>query len=200
MRLGRPSLVLLLLAASRPAHAQLIVNGGFESTPASGGYVLVPGGSSAIPGWTTVLSGVEWFQPSANGFPPDSPNGGRCVDLACYTYPSGGIEQTLATVPGTTYSIGFSLGTHAVAGRNGTCEVVVSADGQSQSFTHTSVTAAIGWSPRTFQFIADDASATLRFACFQDPLLHFAYIDGVGAQMVSAGAGGSWGRIKSLYR
>lgn len=192
-------LALLLAALATPAHGQ-ILNGGFEPSGPSAAYHLLPSGSTAIPGWTTVLSGVEWFRPTLNGASPDSPSGGYCVDLADYTYPSGGIEQTFATSPGTTYAIEFWFGTHAGFGRDGTAQITATADGTTQSFSISSLTGAIGWTPQNFMFVADDLTATLRFTCTQNPLLHFAYIDGVSAASVTPTAGSTWGRLKQLYR
>lgn len=193
------ALLLLLAAGVTPARAQL-VNGGFEPAGASASYHLLPGGSTAIPGWTTVLSGVEWFRPTLNGAAPDSPAGGYAVDLADYTFPSGGIEQTFATAPGTSYTIDFWFGTHAAFGRDGTATITATVDDTTHTFSHTSLTGTIGWSARSLTFVADDATATLRFTCTQNPLLHFAYIDGASLAAITPTDGATWGRIKRLYR
>ncbi len=188
------SLFLLLFGAVPPARAQ-VVNGSFE--PATGviGYALLPGGSTAIPGWTTTDNGVEWFLPS-----PVSPSGGDVVDLACYVYSAGGIQQTIPTVSGQTYAIDFWLGTQASSGRDGTCEIVVDAAGTTQTFSATNPTGAAVWFPRTFTFVATGPSATLRFRCLQNANLHFAFIDGVRMNAVTAAESGTWGRLKRLYR
>ena len=194
----RPVLfAVLLLVLAVPAHAQ-ITNGGFE--PGSGGASsILPPGSTLIPGWVTIESGAEWFTPSSLGY-NNSPQGGYVVDLANYTSSAGGVAQTFATVPGQAYQIDFYLGTHAVSGRNGTCQIVVDADGTSQTYVHSSLTGTIGWSARTFVFTADGPTATLRFRCLQNALLHFAYIDGVGAQLAVPAEAESWGAVKGLYR
>ena len=184
------------LALASPSQAQ-IVNGGFESPSSPVGYALLGGGSTAITGWVTTDNGVEWWSPSGYGPVPAGPN---VVDLACYTYSAGGIQQTFATVPGQSYRIDYWLGTHAVSGRDGTASIVVSADGQSQTDTATSLTTNIGWFPKTFTFVADDATATLRFRCTQNANVHFAYVDGVGASLVVPARETTWGRVKSLWR
>ena len=188
--------LLLSLALAAPSHAQ-IINGGFEQPSSPIGYSLLSGGSTAITGWTTTDNGVEWWSPTGYGPMPAGPN---LVDLACYVYSAGGIQQTFATVPGQSYQIDFWFGTHAVSGRDGTATIQVSADGQLQSYSITSLTSPIGWNLESFTFVADDASATLKFRCLQNANLHFAYIDGVGSSAVVPARTSTWGRVKSLYR
>ena len=166
-----------------PAVAQ-VVNGSFEpAAPLSGGYLAVGGESTLVPGWTTTHSGVEWFHPSINSTPwghyADSPDGGYAVDLAYLLSSYGGIAQAVPTVPGASYQVSFLVGTHTPFGRDGTCEIIVSADGQSQVFSHTSVTEDIGWSLKSFAFVADDEAAMLQFECAQDASSHYAYLYGV---------------------
>ncbi len=181
------------IAGAAPGRAQ-IVNGSFEPASFFGSWTTLPGGSTAIPGWTTFASGVEWF----TGYAFD---GLYNIDLANYTSSDGGIEQTFPTTPGEVYIIDFSLGTHQTSGRDGTAEIVVGADGASQVFTAENHTTAIAWESKTFSFTADDASATLRFRCLQNAYLHFAYLDAVGATALSTPAESkSWSEIKSLYR
>ncbi len=64
----------LACAATPAAASNLLVNGGFENPTV--GYQLVPGGnSSAISGWTTVLSGVEHYNSPAYGVGPAADGG-----------------------------------------------------------------------------------------------------------------------------
>lgn len=93
----------------------LLVNGSFEDPGVAGGYVHVPGGSSLIPGWTTLFGGVDWYNPFIapsvlNGGPPAQ--GGYMVQLDYDDHHThGGIQQTFATVPGRRYQLSFSFGT-----------------------------------------------------------------------------------------
>lgn len=202
MRFGRTAWWVLAIALTlpTPSPAVPLVNGSFEPAAPFGPYLLLGGGSTAIPGWTTTDSGAEWFQPTAYGYAA-APDGLYIVDVANYVYSAGGIRQSFATVPGASYAIDFRLGTHAASGRDGTCQVVVDADGQSQVFSHATAGAAIAWLPCTFTFVADDATATLRFRCLQNANLHFAYLDGAGLRdLTTPAAPASWGRIKSLFR
>lgn len=202
MRPGRAAWWVLAIALSlpTPSPSATLVNGSFEPAAPFGAYQALPGGSAAVPGWVTTDSGAEWFQPSAYGYAP-APSGLYIVDIANYVYSAGGIRQTFPTVPGETVTIDFQLGTHAASGRDGTCQIVVDADGQSQVFSHSTAGAAIAWLACAFTFVADDASATLRFRCLQNANLHFAYLDGAGARdLTTPSAPATWGRIKSLFR
>lgn len=182
-----------LLASAGPAPAQ-IVNGSFEPASGTVGWTVVGGGATSIPGWTGVDYGVEWF------VEPTAPGPQHVVDLACYIWSAGGIQQTFATVPGEVYTIMFQLGTLAGAGRDGTCAITVDADGQTQAYTHTNTSGTPVWVQRSFSFIADDASATLRFRCLQNAYAHFAYIDAVSASTVVGNENASFGGVKALFR
>jgi hypothetical protein len=157
-----------------------ITNGGFEPGSPTANYVAVAGGSTTVPGWTTTDTGVEWADFTSFGY-SNSPNGGYSVDLANLTFSAGGIEQTFVTTPGQLYNVTFYFGTHQVVGRDGTAEIEVTVDAVTQTFTTVNHAAPVLWELKTFTFIADDASATLHFRCVQDPIVHFAYIDGIDA-------------------
>jgi len=176
-----------------------IVNGSFEPTTPFGGNYVVPPNSSAIPGWLTIDSGVEWYNPLPFGTGP-APHGSYIVDLANYAYSAGGLQQTFVTTPGELIGIDFKLSTTIGSGRDGTAQIEVSADGQTQLFNVVNPTGTNVWTPFTFVFTADNASATLRFRCLQNANLHFANIDGVGRNLTTANQSSSWGRIKTLYR
>ena len=101
--------------------SNLIVNGGFSiastgtTAPGADGDTLLPGGSTAIDGWT-VIGGpggddqLYWFGSGFNGL--TSPG----ADAVAFTgdinkEPEFGVEQTIATTPGTTYALTFDVGT-----------------------------------------------------------------------------------------
>lgn len=191
--LARAGLLALLCTATVSAQAQL-VNGSFEPASGSVGWTVVGGGATTIPGWTGVDYGVEWFTE------PTAPGGTHVVDLACYIWSAGGIEQTFATVPGEVYTVSFHLGTLAGAGRDGTCAITVDADGQTQAYTHTNLGGTPTWALKSFSFIADGASATIRFRCLQNAYAHFAYIDGVSLSAVVGTEDASFGAVKALFR
>ena len=170
----------LACAAAPAAASNLFVNGSFE-TP-SVGYQLVAGGNSAaIPGWTTVLSGVEHFNATTWGGTPD---GLMIIDLANYTYSAGGLEQAVATVPGQTYDVSFWAGNSTFGGRTGTGDILVSVGGASPLTFQTPVahTTALVWEQRSFSFVASSATTMVRFWNNQNANYYFANIDGVALQ------------------
>lgn len=172
-------LSLIAVLASGTARADnLLVNPGFE-LPAGNSYVALLGNSTAITGWKTVLSGVEWFNAVPYGGAAD---GVMIVDLANYTYLNGGgIEQTFATEAGRTYDLAFSLGTLAGYGRDGTAHIDVTVAGNTTGYDLVNYTAHTAWTPVSLSFQATGATTTLRFTNTQNPNLHFAYVDGVSA-------------------
>lgn len=188
---------LAVATAPAPSTAQ-IVNGSFEPASGSVSWQIVGGGSTGIPGWTGVDYGVEWVLGTSGGAP--APDGLHVVDLACYIWSAGGLQQVIPTVPGEVTTVTFQLGTLTGAGRDGTCEVVVDADGQSQTFTHANFSGTVGYATKVFAFLADDTSAVLRFRCLQNANLHFAYLDAVGLEAVVAQDQASFGAVKALFR
>ena len=172
-------LSLVAMLASGAARADnLLVNPGFE-LPAGYSYAALPGNSTVITGWKTVLSGVEWFNAVAYGGAAD---GVMIVDLANYTYLNGGgIEQTFATEAGRTYDLAFSLGTMAGFGRDGTAHIDVTVAGSTTGYDLVNYTAHTAWTPVSLSFQATGTSTTLRFTNTQNPNLHFAYVDAVSA-------------------
>lgn len=172
---------LLALAAALPAQAatNLFVNGSFETPTVT--YQALGGGSTAITGWTTVLSGVEHFNAPANGVGAAA-DGVMVVDLANFTFlTGGGLEQAVATTSGQSYDVSFSAGNSLSSGRTGTGIVKVTIDGSTtRSFATAAATSAtMAWAVRSFSFVATGSSTLIRFWNDQNPSLYFADIDGV---------------------
>jgi hypothetical protein len=166
-----------LLLSAGGAHANLFENGSFESPGGAGNFIL-PGGSTFVTGWTTVLNGVEYFNASGFGGATD---GVMIVDLASYVYSAGGIEQTVDTAVGTTYEVGFSAGNYLGFGRTGTGVVKVTIDGVTQAFdTAVATSSTTTWKQISFEFVATQARTTVRFWNDQNANQYFAFIDGVG--------------------
>lgn len=175
-----------------------VVNGSFEPTSPTAGYQLLGGGSTAIPGWTTTDSGLEWYIPAAFGDTP-APDGDYVVDLANYTFSAGGIAQTFPTVPGRIYEIGFHLGTSRASGRDGTCEIVVAAGSSSEVYSAVNPSGAMAYMMHTFTFAADAAVTTLSLRCLQNANLHFAIVDAVSVGAPVAELENTWSGLKALY-
>lgn len=148
----------LAVAASARA-ANLIVNGSFESGPATTDALLLGAGSTAITGWVVSRANVDYVGTrwtAAEGFRSVGLNG---------TVP-GGISQTFATIPSEQYTVRFYM-----AGDPETLPFIkrlrVSAAGSSQDFD-VDLTGMWswdpGWNPRMFHFSASTTSTTLNFA------------------------------------
>ncbi|MEP7028900.1 MAG: DUF642 domain-containing protein [Candidatus Eisenbacteria bacterium] len=187
------------LVMTSPAFASLLVNGSFEPSGPAPSYLQLSGGDSSIPGWVTTDSGVEWYDPVANGGSP-APEGRYVVDLANYVYSAGGIQQTMATIPGQAYAVTFWLSTQQTGGRDGTAIVDVSAGPTTAQYAIVNHTAVSQWTLRSFEFTANSASTTLWFRCLQDANLHFAELDAVGMEPATPSAPDTWGRLKARYR
>ncbi len=162
------------------AEVNLLVNGSFERPAACERNCMVAGGSAAIDGWTTFLSGVEYVATRGYGTGA-APDGEMAVDLANFVYPQGGgIQQSFATTAGGAYRLSFWTGNALFDGRDGTGTVRVQVAGVDTIFDTPRVRAIQGlWQQHTFNFLATSALTELRFSNTQDPLLHYALIDDV---------------------
>lgn len=163
-------LIVLLALASWEARADLITNGSFEDTSKT--FVgdvnhtdNLPSGSSVIPGWTTINGTfTAWIQ-NGNPWNISASNGLFFLDLTGYadsvTY--GGVSQSFATTPGTSYVVTFDLGYGGNSGAfGGPVKVTATAGGTSQVFTSGSGTPNPAvWDHETFVFTANSATTTL---------------------------------------
>ncbi|HEY2786639.1 MAG TPA: DUF642 domain-containing protein [Fimbriiglobus sp.] len=96
--------VLLVLGIGGSSRANLITNASFEfggNTP-DRISATIPGGSSDLTGWTAPNANVDWVR---NEF-WQSGNAPRSLDMTSLTM--GGLSQTVATTPGTDYTLSFS--------------------------------------------------------------------------------------------
>ena len=97
-----------------PARADLIINGNFESPAVPGGsYTDYDPGSLDIPGWTIIGSDVAVvsgsFKRLGASFPAGA--GAQWLDLSGgVSNTPGGVQQTVATVPGIKYNLSYLVG------------------------------------------------------------------------------------------
>ena len=169
-----------LLGLSARADGNLLVNGSFELPGDCAGNCVTAGGSTAIAGWTTVLSGVEHVDPNAFGTGP-VPAGRRAVDLANHVYPQGGgVSQSFDTSVGGRYLLSFWAGNALFDGRIGSGTVQVQVAGLHLLFDTPQANSLQGvWESYEVKFQALGARTELVFFNTQDPLLHYALIDDV---------------------
>jgi len=187
--------VAAVVFAGKAIGQNLLTNGSFEFPNTNGttyGYAYFPGGSSAIPGWTTILNGVEYGAPSES---PDgihqvylglAEDGTYCIDLPPYTYTGGGIHQTFPTVAGAVYAVSFYMGNYVYAGRDGSGTLSASAANVTNSFAFTNLTSFYQWGARSFSFTAVSNLTTLTFWSLDDPLQHFSSLDNVSVTLLPA--------------
>ncbi|MBV4460025.1 DUF642 domain-containing protein [Pseudomonas sp. COR58] len=169
-------------AAGNVAAANLLVNGSFEQPGCSGSCILdTPAKANFITGWTTFLSGAEYFNMPASIGGSAAADGVVIVDLANYVYGNGGgIQQNFATTPGAKYRLTFSAGNSRFASRSGSGVVQVKVAGQTVSFdTPVAKGVAVEWNTVTYDFTATTAQTTLAFFNEQNPYANYAFIDNV---------------------
>lgn len=146
------------------ANANLIVNGSFEDSNLNPGAQWIPmnGGNTAITGWTTIGSGIDYMGTILN-----ASDGTRSIDINNLNA-GGGIAQTFATNAGWIYTVEFDMSAN-MGGSPALKQMSVSADGQSELFVFDYIAAgstpgAPMWERMTFVFIGDGSSATLSFS------------------------------------
>ncbi len=159
------------------ASAQsLIVNGSFEDASVSPGasYVRLLGDDTRVTGWTLVGDTIDYVGPGWA-----ASEGVRSFDLDGAAGDTSALRQSFATTPGVTYLVTFDLAGN-INGLPTVKPMRVSADGQSADFTFdvTGRNAAnMGWTQKSWTFVADDTSATLELLSLTTP----ATVQGWGA-------------------
>jgi choice-of-anchor C domain-containing protein len=132
--------------------------------------------STAITGWTVVDNSVDWIGSTYWQGPP--PDGGRSLDMDG-TPGAGGIAQTFATTPGTTYQVTFELSGNPYTGEpqrdpypTKTLGIEVVAGDHYAPFTFDvsdTNMQAMGWVKESWVFTATDSATTLTFQSLDIP-------------------------------
>ena len=151
------------LGVATSPQANLLTNGSFES----GAFVnqgndtmSLAAGSTVITGWTVVTDTTAWIG-ATNPFGLSASNGSFFLDLTNYQAgpPFAGMSQTIATIPGATYSLSFDLGSSTFWGRPDS--ITTSAAGTSQTFTSPSTGGNNDWQSVLMQFVASSTTTTV---------------------------------------
>ncbi len=164
----RAAAVAALFAISGVAQAQnLLVNGSFElGSAATSGFSQEVTGSTNMTGWTVVGDNLAWFH-SAFGGQLSADDGVKFLDLTYLTTgcsPCGGVEQTIATTPGTSYTLSFSLGSSSIfTTPSSILATIISGSTVTQNFTSTAL-GTNNWETETRTFTAGSASTIIRLA------------------------------------
>jgi len=142
------------------ANANLIVNGSFEVGTDPGVFLTLPGGSTAIAGWTTTGVSTDYI-----GTLWVASDGDRSLDLVG-SPGLGGVMQTFLTTPLEDYIVTFDLAGNPDADGFPVTSMRVEAAGQSADFSYN-ITGKdfqnMGWEPRSWQFTASGNSTTIKF-------------------------------------
>ena len=93
--------VCIAILAGKTASAALVLNGTFES-PVQTQKSVPSGNSTLLTSWKATLGGIQFGSVFGNG---PSASGSQSVQLANGGLQQGGITQTIATVPGESYTI-----------------------------------------------------------------------------------------------
>jgi Protein of unknown function (DUF642)/PEP-CTERM motif len=176
-----------LVAVSGAAQANLLTNGSFESGSAlTSGYTTLLIGDTTITGWTVVNDNLAWFHDAfgAGAGALSASNGVKFLDLTNTSpscTPCGGVEQTIGTTIGETYTLSFDLGSSSgyqiPSSIEATLQIVVGGV-VTQTFTSTA-SGVNNWESFSKTFVASNANTTIRLVG------SFAQLDYVGLDNVS---------------
>jgi choice-of-anchor C domain-containing protein len=142
--------------------ANLLVNGSFELGPDVQDVPLGPG-SIAIPGWTVTREPIDCISNALR-----AADGKRCLDI--HGSPGcGGIRQSFLTTKGQRYRVTFAMAGSIPGGTTGNREIKnlgVSAAGMKGEFTFDTTGKSpdnMGWTTKTWEFVAIDGETSLEF-------------------------------------
>lgn len=148
----------------------LILNGSFENGILHSNYstdvMLVGLGSTLIPDWTIVgYPGYNIALIGPKNSPVQASVGSQFIDLTGTSYnPIGlGLSQTINTVAGMRYSLGFDIGNSTIPSSGAFSSVKAIAGGASQVFTHTGNDGPSSWRHFSFDFTATGATTDITF-------------------------------------
>ena len=143
------------------AWADLIANGSFETGPAvptPPGFTRLYNGSTAITGWTVIGTDIDYIETYWQ-----ASDGSHSLDLCGGR--DGGVKQDLATIAGIPYLVEFDIAGNP-AGPPTVKTLDVSAGSASHTFTFDTTGASLqsmGWTARSWTFVADAGTTTLAF-------------------------------------
>jgi len=153
---------ILLVSAGLTQAQNLISNGSFEdgvfvNNYPEPGIMLVGSGSKAISDWTVVGpagSFIASINEKNTAFP--ALYGNRFLDVTGTAYnPIGqGVLQTIDTVAGMQYTLGFDIGNSTLPNFGATSSLLASAGGSSQTFMHTGNDGINSWRHFSLDFVA----------------------------------------------
>lgn len=142
----------------------LLLNGSFEMGPDAADFVSLDKGSTVMKGWTVTRGQIDYVN---NLWA--AADGGRCLDL--HGSPGfGGVQQTFPTEKGKKYRLTFSMAVNPDS-QVKVKKLGASAAGKTQEFSMDGsgkTAKALGWTQKTWEFEATDASTTLELYTLED--------------------------------
>ncbi len=160
-----------LVAVSAPSQAQLISNGSFETPVVPSASFQGFGTGSSFGGWTVVgASGnvaVVSGSFTQNGFNFPAQSGAQWLDLTGTSNTATGVQQTIATVIGSTYSLSFWVGNivdpNGIFGTTSTVAVLVNGTALASATNTGAGSPTQAWQQFTRSFTATSTLTTLTF-------------------------------------
>lgn len=153
----------VLASTGWAAGPNLITNGGFEDSSFNGGFTTFAAGSTALNGWTIGQDSVDlinkYWAPSSGSY---------SLDLSG-NY-DGTISQSFATVVGQKYVVSFDMAANPDDSSDPEKFMQVGLS-QQPVYSFSSVGynhANMGWTTKSFSFVATASNSTLHFASLQD--------------------------------
>ena len=193
----------LLLGSASTTSANLVQNGGFETTS-----VVVPGSNATglVPNWSVAFGTAIWFpgtgdvlpnasamwgpnDGSANGLPATSPAGGNYLEQDANFVTTAFGQTITGLTPGATYKLGFWWGAaqwYYAASVPTTNQWFASLGAQTQSTAIVTVHYAgfKAWQHETFYYKPRNASEVLSFISLGSGDPPLALLDGVSLTAV----------------
>ncbi len=176
------------LALPSTAHAAAFFNGSFEDADVNPGstFTTLASGSEDIDGWVVGGSSIDYI-----GGYWTAGAGSRSIDLSGNG--AGSISQTFDTVNGQAYLVDFLISGNPDGPPPVKTLDVFASGAATSSYTHDSTGTgrpAIGWSSRSYYFVATGSSTTLTFATAASTTPYGPAIDGVSVAAIPEPA--SW--------
>jgi hypothetical protein len=147
-----------VVLSSATAHANLIINGDFETSTNGFSTTQTPFGWTNIGHSEGVIPYSMFNTPAYDGL--------YFYDLGGFGDPSGpigdGIQQTVATTPGVTYKLTFGLSSEDVSGES-TLRVTIDGSSTDYPLTSTGTPLGKGFTTQTIDYVATGATTTISF-------------------------------------
>ena len=158
-------------AVSKPARADLIVNGGFEFPSIGnvfyqnyGSFTNNPYAGPSFQGWDVTFNNVDIVNPMAGPWNAPAFEGVQILDLVGYGS-TGAIEQSFTTTPGQSYLLTFAYGNNPGSGAAAASVTVFGSSSLLSAlvFHDTSGNGNLNWNLYSASFVANSETTTLGF-------------------------------------